>query len=98
MVPTHWNFLESQTRAISDIKQLHVETKTIDCCSFNNWTAGTHTKSFETTLGVPEGKTGRQSHRQIKQTATLFTAPGLVHANQAAIKRPGPKRQITLVS
>src|SRR6266498_948384 len=88
VIPTHWNFLESQTRAITDIKQLHIETKTIDCRPFNNRTAGTHTKSFETTLRVPEGKTSGQSHCQIEHSATLFTAPRLVNANQATIKRP----------
>src|SRR6266498_3659711 len=88
MIPTHWNFLETQTRAISDIQQLHVETETIDRCSLNNWTAGTHAKSFEATLRIPEGKTGGQSDGQIKHAATLFTPPWLVNANQAAIKRP----------
>src|SRR5207244_8597763 len=72
MVPAHGNFLEPQTGAVSDIKQLHVETETIDGRTFDNRPAGAHAKSFEATLRVPKGKTGRQSHREVENATTLF--------------------------
>src|SRR5213075_166020 len=86
MVPAHGDFFQSQARAKSQIKQLHVKPEAIDSRGFHQRPANTHAKGFETTLRVPERQTGRQADDEIENASTLFAPPWLMHPNQLSFQ------------
>jgi len=97
MIPSNGYLLESQSGSISDVEKFYVKPKTVNRGPFNDRSTTFHPKSFEAALGVPEGKPRRQAYDKIKNPATLFASPGLMHANESSVEGPGAERDITFV-
>src|SRR5689334_15021092 len=58
--------------------------------------AHAQSKRFEAALRIPERHPRRQANYQIENATTLFAAPRLMHADQAAVQRSRSKRDVTL--
>ena len=81
VVPTHWNFFQLQSGFLRQVEQFDIESKTIDRRCLNYRSANAHAKCFETTLRIPKGKTGCDSHGKVEDAATLFSTPRLMNSN-----------------
>ena len=87
MIPAHGNLAQSQAGEMSEIDPFHVKTEALDLRSFDQRPAHIHAKGFEPALRVPVRQAGCRANYQIENATALFAAPGLMCANQAAIKR-----------
>src|SRR5712692_9794167 len=76
------------------VNQLDVKTKAIDSSRFDQGPADAHAKSFESALRVPKRQARRQTNDQVEYAAALFTAPGLMHSDQAPIERARSEGEI----
>src|SRR5437868_4909844 len=94
MVPAHRNFPKPQSGALGKKKQLHVKAKADDLRRLNNRSARLHSKSFETTLRIPERKTGCHPHHQVENAAPLLAPPRLPVSDKFAIERARAKGDI----
>ena len=87
MIPAHGNLAQPQAGEMSKINPFHVKTEALDLPSLDQRPAHVHAKGFEPALRVPVRQTGCRANDQIENATALFPAPGLMCANQAAIKR-----------
>src|SRR5947208_3979880 len=94
MVPAHRNFSKPQSGALGKKKQLHVKAKADGLRRLNNRSACLHSKSFETTLRIPERKTGCHPHHQVENAAPLLAPPRLPVSDKFAIERARAKGDI----
>ena len=63
---------------------------------FENRATNIEAECFETTLRVPKRQAGGKPHKKVENAASLFTQPGLVLTDQAAIDRARTKRNIDI--
>src|SRR5205823_4853000 len=94
MVPTHWNFANSQTGPMREIQQLHVECEAFDPRCFKNRSARLQAKRFKSALSVPKRQPSGEAHQQIKNAASLLSTPRLTNSDQAAIQSARAKCDI----
>ena len=94
MAPAHWNFLQREAGAVRHEQQFDIEAEPIDGGGFEERAADTHSKRFESALGVEERETGCDPEGAIEQASRTVAIKGLGRFDQPAIDGSRPERDV----
>src|SRR4051812_8376383 len=86
VVPTHRNFTDAQSGMLREVKQLDIESETIEAGGLQNRAAYVEAKSLEPALRIPKWQPSRDADEQVERATSLLTSPRLMDANQPAIQ------------
>src|SRR5436309_7528751 len=87
VIPAHGYLAQREFSEIGQINQLDIEAEAINRRGLNEGATDVHPKSLEAALRVPEGQACGEPDDEIEDTPALLASPGLMHADQTAIKR-----------
>src|SRR6266536_1641577 len=78
VIPAHGNLPDSQAGTLREIKQLNIESETLDTRCLQDRPANIEAKRLEPALRIPKRQPCREAHEQIKNPASLLASPRLV--------------------
>src|SRR3981081_4497246 len=79
------------------VQQLRVEPESLNRLLLEDDTAAFAPERFETALGIDKRQPQDASHNLIENDSCEFAERRLVHADEAAVHRPGANRQVIVV-
>src|SRR6267378_427866 len=94
MPPAHGNFNHAQSMTPRQEQQLRVEPETLNRLLLEEDAAAFAPERFETALGIDKRQPQDASHNLIENDSSEFAERRLMHADEAAVHRPGPNRHV----
>src|SRR5882762_3473400 len=95
MPPAHGNFNHAQSMTPRQEQQLRVEPETLNRLLLEEDAAAFAPERFETALGIDKRQPQDAAHNLIENDSSEFAERRLMHADEASVYRPGPKRHAT---
>src|SRR6266849_5991049 len=89
MPPAHRNFNRAQSMTPRQVQQLRVEPETLNRLLLEDDAAALAPERFEAALCIDERQPQDGSHNLVEDDSGKFAEGRLVHADQAAVHRPG---------
>src|SRR5258708_19040756 len=94
MSPAHGNFNRAQAMMPRQVQQLRVEPKTLNRLLLEDDAAAFAPERFETALCIDKRQPQDASHNLVENDSGEFAERRLVHADQAAVHRPGANSHV----
>src|SRR6266849_564765 len=94
MPPAYRNFNRSQSMAPRQVQQLRVEPESFNPLLLEDDAAALAPERFETALRIDKRQPQDASHNLVKNDSGKFAKGSLVHADQAAVHRPGANSDV----
>src|SRR5216683_5729579 len=94
MPPAHRNFNRAQAMMPRQVQQLRVESESLNRLLLEDDAAALAPERFETALCIDKRQPQDASHNLVENDSGEFAEGRLVHANEAAVHRPGANSHI----